>query len=293
MVPEEPPLRGKRKRSAGVDQEELINSAHKHLRSEELDARLVQEECSAVNCDNSRSTEKRSEMVNGYPRDSSVTADLDSVWNEHILSTETAACEDLAVSAPCSTSAGIQQSSSQTLFPTNAETARSPHGSPSPITCGFDLPQEQSKHCFQDPHQAFHANNEAPTAAPLFAANAGSASHKSIGASVPPFLEEKGVGSLACGSSSTMVAQSAVFVPIPDKLFWSNSNNLCWLDSMLVALVNCEGLRKHQPQDKPLESSVWQLIKEYEAVCTAVEVHQQPGRGEFKIILTHVSPNSH
>lgn len=254
LVPDEPPIGGKRRHSAAVDQEELIKPAYKRLRSDEHDAPLVQEEHSTANSDSNRSTEKDSQTGNGYPRDSFVTTELDSLRNEHNdPGTET---EDVLTPAPCTAVAGPQQSSSRTLFATDVETTRSPHDSASRVNGGF-----------------------ATAAAPQLTANTASASQESTGASIPACVEAQGVGSAAHESPSATATQSAVFVPVPDKLFWSNSNNLCWLDSMLVALVNCEGLRKHRPQDEPQESSVWQLIREYEAVCAAVQVHQQPGRG--------------
>lgn len=277
LVPDEPPIGGKRRHSAAVDQEELIKPAHKRLRSDEHDASLVQDEHSTANSDSSRSTEKDSQSGNGYPRDSFVTTEVDSLRNEHDdPGTDT---DDVLTSAPCTAVAGPQQSPSRTLFATDVEPTRSPPDSASRVNGGFDPPQGHSRRCSQDPHQAFHANSEATAAAPQLTANAASASQESPGASIPACVEAQGVGSPAHESPSATPTQSVVFVPVPDKLFWSNSNNLCWLDSMLVALVNCEGLRKHRPQDEPQESSVWQLIREYEAVCAAVQVHQQPGRG--------------
>lgn len=75
--------------------------------------------------------------------------------------------------------------------------------------------------------------------------------------------------------------KSSELLPLPDQLFWCNSENLCWLDSMLVALVNCKSLKKCRPAVEPQHSSVWQLIREYEDICTAVQGHQQSGSGKF------------
>lgn len=73
-------------------------------------------------------------------------------------------------------------------------------------------------------------------------------------------------------------------VSVPKQLLWKNSDNLCWLDSLLAALVNCKTLRRCKPKDEPRRSTVWQLIKGYEDVCAGVQVHQQPGRGKFKLM---------
>lgn len=270
LVPDECPIQGKRRLPAAVDQEELINRTHKHLRSDEPDAPIVQEEHSATNGNSSKLSEKD-------PRDSLVTTELDSLQNENAALDPTA-CEDVPVLAPCSAPAELQQSS-PTLSTTDVELICSPNDCTSPGNGVFDLSQGQSRRSPQEPVQAFHANSKVTTAALQLTANTGNASQQSTGASIPLCAEAQGVASPPHQSSLVTATQYVEFVSFPDKLFWSNGNNLCWLDSMLIALVNCEGLRKRRPQDQPRESSVWQLIKEYEAVCAAVQVQQQPGRG--------------
>lgn len=68
--------------------------------------------------------------------------------------------------------------------------------------------------------------------------------------------------------------------PFPSQLFWCNSANLCWLDSMLVALVNCKSLKKCRPEVEPQQSTVWRLIREYEDICSAIQGHRQSGSGK-------------
>lgn len=68
--------------------------------------------------------------------------------------------------------------------------------------------------------------------------------------------------------------------PFPSELFWRNSANLCWLDSILVALVNCKSLKKCRPDVEPQRSAVWRLIREHEDIGSAVHGHQQSGRGK-------------
>ncbi|KAK0135066.1 SUMO-specific isopeptidase USPL1 [Merluccius polli] len=66
-------------------------------------------------------------------------------------------------------------------------------------------------------------------------------------------------------------------VSLPPRLFWKNSDNLCWLDTLLVALVNCKSLRDHRPRDMPQKSPVWELIRKYDEICAAVQAHQHTG----------------
>lgn len=79
--------------------------------------------------------------------------------------------------------------------------------------------------------------------------------------------------------------------PFPNQLFWCNSANLCWLDSMLVALVNCKSLKKCRPEVEPQRSTVWRLIREYEDICSAIQGHQQSGRGKSAQELYHIYNN--
>lgn len=289
LVPAEPPVGSKRKHSTALEQEELIKSAQKRLRSDEPYTLPSQEECGPVNGDNNGSAKKDDEQVNGYLRDSSVTTELDSLQNEdNDLDTETEACKDVFTPSMCSVSAGQLQSSG-TLFTTDVvEPVLSPHTGTSEVNGGFDQlrshPQTLNRCCTRDPQQAIYANerissNETTTVSPQLSTHTGSTSQNYTGAGIPSCKEAQGFRTPSQDSSSTTIIQSVELVPLPNKLFWSNSNNLCWLDSMLVALVNCERLRKHRPKNEPRESSVWQLIRGYEAVCAAVRGHQQPGRG--------------
>uniref|UniRef100_A0A665WGT9 Ubiquitin specific peptidase like 1 n=1 Tax=Echeneis naucrates TaxID=173247 RepID=A0A665WGT9_ECHNA len=82
-------------------------------------------------------------------------------------------------------------------------------------------------------------------------------------------------------SSTSSLTESHELVSVPNKLFWRNSDNLCWLDSLLCALVNCKSLRKCKPRAEPQQSSVWKLIGGYEDICASIQIHQQTGRGKF------------
>lgn len=74
--------------------------------------------------------------------------------------------------------------------------------------------------------------------------------------------------------------KTSELLPFPSQLFWCNTANLCWLDSMLVALVNCKSLKKCRPEVEPRQSTVWRLIREYEDICSAIQGHQLSGSGK-------------
>uniref|UniRef100_A0A3Q1FHX4 Ubiquitin specific peptidase like 1 n=1 Tax=Acanthochromis polyacanthus TaxID=80966 RepID=A0A3Q1FHX4_9TELE len=81
--------------------------------------------------------------------------------------------------------------------------------------------------------------------------------------------------------SFTSVTESEELVSVPKQLFWRNSDSLCWLDSLLAALVTCRSLRKRKPKSEPQRSTVWRLMREYDDICAAVQVHQQTGKGKL------------
>jgi len=68
-------------------------------------------------------------------------------------------------------------------------------------------------------------------------------------------------------------------VLLPPRLFWRNSDNLCWLDTLLVALVHCRNLRDHRPTERPQKSAAWDLVKKYDEICAAVQAQQHTGTG--------------
>lgn len=82
--------------------------------------------------------------------------------------------------------------------------------------------------------------------------------------------------------------KSSDLLLLPGQLFWSNSENLCWLDSMLIALVNCKSLKICRPAVEPQQSSVWRLMRDYEDICSAIQGHQQSGNGEFGREFYHI-----
>lgn len=81
------------------------------------------------------------------------------------------------------------------------------------------------------------------------------------------------------------------FVPAPAEIFWKNVNNLCWLDSLLVALVNLKRLRKLKPKVDPGQSPMWTLLTRYEEACAALQSHQQTDENGCLKISDHVLHN--
>ncbi|XP_064208814.1 SUMO-specific isopeptidase USPL1 [Anguilla rostrata] len=75
----------------------------------------------------------------------------------------------------------------------------------------------------------------------------------------------------------------AEMVAVPSHLFWRNENNLCWLDTLLVALVHCRTLRKRAASLLKNNSPVQQLCNRYREACDHVKAQEQMGH-EDKIV---------
>ncbi|XP_019727290.1 SUMO-specific isopeptidase USPL1 isoform X3 [Hippocampus comes] len=54
-------------------------------------------------------------------------------------------------------------------------------------------------------------------------------------------------------------------------LFWKNAHNLCWLDVLLVVLVNCESLRRRKGRHEPRPAAVWRLMSGYDRARDALQ----------------------
>ncbi|XP_070700387.1 SUMO-specific isopeptidase USPL1 [Pempheris klunzingeri] len=135
----------------------------------------------------------------------------------------------------------------------------------------------------KEPENGACADGSAPPTCSALAGN-----HKPPTEGITTCKDTGGIKSETENLSSTKITMSEELVPVPNQLFWRNSNNLCWLDSLLVALVNCKSLTKNIPKDEPQQSPVWQLMKGYEDICAAIQVHQQTGSDDVVRVSNHV-----
>ncbi|XP_062309271.1 SUMO-specific isopeptidase USPL1 [Osmerus eperlanus] len=70
---------------------------------------------------------------------------------------------------------------------------------------------------------------------------------------------------------------SKELVLVSPRLFWRNTPNLAWLDSLLVAMVNCRALKEKRPETKSRCSVVWELCTIYDRCCALVTQCCQDG----------------
>uniref|UniRef100_A0A4W5JG80 USP domain-containing protein n=1 Tax=Hucho hucho TaxID=62062 RepID=A0A4W5JG80_9TELE len=75
------------------------------------------------------------------------------------------------------------------------------------------------------------------------------------------------------------VISTAELVPVPGPhLFWRNENSLCWLDTLLVALVHLRTLRDRRPTKRPtVGQPVWDLCERYNWACGLITAYQHTG----------------
>ncbi len=309
LVPAEPAVGNKRKNESTLENEELTKPACKRLRSSEPDSDgsqsvtdrpTGQTEHSAADIvgDGQQATTKTDgEKVNGFHGDSPVagTTRCESPEDKGDVpdkEPENAACTE-ELSPPVSSAEHIQ-CPSEALFTADQDVSAF---SPKPAALGASEaeddfrevkspPEVLNKPCDLKSNQSFCTNedicsSEIITLSPQHNDQTARTGQKPLAAGVTPCKDTKGIKSKTENLPSTRITRSKGLVPVPNQLFWKNSNNLCWLDSLLVALVNCKSLKKLKPEDEPQRSSVWQLMKEYEDICAAIEVHHQPDRGKF------------
>lgn len=90
--------------------------------------------------------------------------------------------------------------------------------------------------------------------------------------------------------------ESSELVPVQPHIFWKNKDNLCWLDSLLVMLVNCKTIRETPCQNVKLidkltsefcsNSAVWNLCSTYDKTCAYLKAKEQQCEGKRKKKLT-------
>lgn len=314
LVPVETTVGTKRKNVLPQEKEELDHPP-KRLRSSELsplatqsltDTLISQTQLCAANTASSgqhAAPQIDAEKANGHCSDSDSPVKEETGW--HLLQEDdvvleekpgSAACTEIFAPPTCSASAGRLQSSSEALLTTDGdEPALSPQGdavSASETEDDFNKlkcpPEVLNRQRSLGPNQSNLTNTDIYSNkinTPLCQLNEGTerAGQQSPTAHITTCTALVGIKSESEDmSSSSTFTESEELVSVPSQLFWRNRDNLCWLDSLLAALVTCKSLRRSKPRDEPQQSSVWQLMKRYEDICAAVQAHQQTGRGKLK-----------
>ncbi|XP_042354915.1 SUMO-specific isopeptidase USPL1 [Plectropomus leopardus] len=317
LDPVEPTIGKKRKHALALEKEDLIRPVHKRLRSSELyslgpqsstDTSISQAEHSAVNCvSNGQHEAPKTEdgKVNGC-RDSPVAETTgresqqveDDVLDKEVVNDAHA---DGSSAPACSTPAGPLQSSLGALLTADEDgSVLSPHsGAPVTSEAEDDLrqvnspPEVPNRCCSLDSSQSFFKNQDiystiVNTPSPQHHEQTARTEHKSLTADITACKDVRGIKSQTENLSSTSIMESEELVSVPNQLFWRNSDNLCWLDSLLVALVNCKSLKRCHPKDETQRLSVWQLLRKYEDICAAIQVHQRTGKDGVVRVPNHV-----
>lgn len=317
LVPVEPTVGNKRKNALALEEEELIKPAHKRLRSSQLnslgplsssDTLIGQSEHAAVKTGSNgqyASPKTDGEKVNAYYTDPPVagTKEQELPQDEDDVLDKTpgnVACKDSFSPLTCSDTAGhLQCSSDASLTADSHEAVLSPHCGAAVISeVEDDLRQVKSplritnKSWSPDSNKSFCTNKdvdstETHTPSPQYNEQTASTGQTSLN-NIYTCEDIGGIKSQSEDLSTTTITELEELVPVPNRLFWTNSDSLCWLDSLLVALVNCKSLRKCKLKDEPRQSSVWQLMREYDNVCAAIQVHQQTGRDGIVRVPSHV-----
>ncbi|KAJ0004587.1 hypothetical protein NQD34_010801, partial [Periophthalmus magnuspinnatus] len=77
-------------------------------------------------------------------------------------------------------------------------------------------------------------------------------------------------------------------VSAPVEIFWQNKDNLCWLDSLLVALANLRSIRNLKPKDEPRQSPMWTLLAGYDDAYATIQSQQQTDKDGFLKVPNHL-----
>uniref|UniRef100_A0A3P9P0M1 Ubiquitin specific peptidase like 1 n=1 Tax=Poecilia reticulata TaxID=8081 RepID=A0A3P9P0M1_POERE len=271
LDPVDPTVGNKRKNALAV--EDVIESPLKRQRlSEHGDLRPQSvsyvavsslENCSlnSVTNGHSRNPNTGSEMGNGYHKESPDVKTAD--WDNGDV-------QDGDDPAPSACSSSVESSSDVLLADNGAgPPSLSPHLVYPDAAKQSNVPALNT--CSRSTtSQAIYPDN-IKTSSPL--CNVPMESKESLEADVSPCRDRNGFRSESRDSLDK-------FVSVPKQLLWRNSNNLCWLDSLLAVLVNCKSLRKLRPEHQPQRSSVWQLLRKHEDICAAVQEYQQTDKGQ-------------
>lgn len=316
LIPVEPTTGSKRKNALALEDEDLVKPAKKWRRSSELDSQSTTDSLSSqvehsnvsIVCNGKPGLPKTDgEKVNECQRDFPVaeTRGWDPAQNAvDLLNKEPEIVGSFNGFDPTTCSISTQHLHSlpgASLAAHSVEPVFSRHHDPLGVLEGEgDFRQERrppealNSHCISDNNQSsiikeIINSTEINIISPQDKTQTVQMGYKSL-ADVPTYQDIKDFQLETEDFSSTTSLELADLVPVPHQLFWSNSNNLCWLDSMLVALVNCKALRKCKPKVDTQQSPVWQLMRSYDEVCAAIQVHQKPGKGKlnrsFSMVLS-------
>ncbi|KAK2882016.1 SUMO-specific isopeptidase USPL1 isoform X2 [Channa argus] len=306
LVPVESTTGYKRKNPPALEKEELIKCSPKRLRSSEHESFGAQrvkdtpigqaKQCDVKTVSNGQNALLRadSEMVNGFQGDLSCSnaeiTGLASLKNEDVSELENPACtEDLSPT-------------SEALLTTHLrEPVVTFHCSQ--LEVGDDSrqvkshPEVLSRRSSLDSNQATYANEdfypaEINTPLPQLSKQTAWTEQKSQTADIATCKDTAGMESETEDLSCTLLPEAEELVSVPSQLFWRNSHNLCWLDSLLVSLVKCKSLKNCKPKDEPRRASIWRLMRKYEDICAAIQAHQQTGRDGTLMVPNHVLQKS-
>ncbi|XP_034540055.1 SUMO-specific isopeptidase USPL1 isoform X2 [Notolabrus celidotus] len=294
LVPVEPSVGSKRKNVSTLEEEDSVKPLHKRLRSSQqtqslTDSLISEAECADVSfVSNGQHAAPEADDVksNGYHRDSAETGcePLQETSLESFCEEPEKESSVNGFVSTCSSSAGRLQSSSDTLMITKGnkheveeeDDFMQVENSPKTLNrCSSN----QSAFLDEDVHTTV-----INTPSPQHNEQTARTGQNSSNADTSMREDTEGEKS----ETDTRKMDSDELVSVPSQLFWRNSNNLCWLDSLLVALVNCKSLRKFKAQDELQGSSVWRLLQRYKEICAAVKVHHQADRDGVVKLPHHV-----
>ncbi|XP_041657104.1 SUMO-specific isopeptidase USPL1 [Cheilinus undulatus] len=284
LVPVKPPVGSKKRNAVALEEEKPEN---KRLRPSDQDRQSLtgtltsQLEPVSVNavCNGQHAAPKTD---SGIPNGSQESQEKDVKDKEPENATYTN-----GFVSPCSTSAGQLQSSSDALFINEVDECETEEKDN--FRQVKNPPETPNRRCILDSseclfiHQDIHST-KINTPSPQHSELVERTRQKSQTADKTTCKDIQGVKSEA----DIGLTEADELVAAPSQLFWKNSDNLCWLDSLLVALVNCKILRKFTAKDGPKESSVCRLLRKYEDICASVQAHHRTCKDGIVRVPHHV-----
>lgn len=281
LVPVEPATENKRKSPLTIEAQQTSTPSPKRLRLKEQDSPTLptttpSDVHNIVNSCNGQCIEGHRESFIGRP-DAHQLKDKDAILGKELNATSCTDTQNVSITLET----GIQDSS-KTLTTDNQQVLSSQDDGVNEdhnYTCTVEL----NRDCSLPNRDVFpHKNTSSPeptetreTPKPVLPAADAS------------FLDIEVFQSEA-ELSSTETNIEKQLMPAPAEIFWRNVDNLCWLDSMLVALVNLKNLRMLKPKDDPEQSPMWTLLTGHDEACAAVQSHQQTDQDGCLKVPNHV-----